>query len=55
MADLFVKSEAKAALENSSVSVDFYDALDDAVETLLTDVARRAGLNDRKTVQLWDL
>ena len=51
MADLIVKAAVKEALDAS----DFYDALDDEVDELLEDAARRAEANDRKTVQPRDL
>jgi histone H3/H4 len=38
-----------------NVSSDFYDALDDEVDQLLENAARRAEENDRKTVQPRDL
>jgi len=38
-----------------NVASDFYDALDEEVEELLADAARRASENDRKTVQPRDL
>lgn len=55
MADLIVKAAVKEALSDHNVSSDFYDALDGEVEELLDDAARRAGDNDRKTVQPRDL
>jgi histone H3/H4 len=55
MTDLVVKSNVKEALAGNNVSADFYDALDDEVEELLEDAARRAEANDRKTVQPRDL
>lgn len=55
MTDLIVKSNVKDAMEGMNVSADFYDALDDEVEALLTDAARRAEENGRKTVQPRDL
>ena len=55
MADLIVKSSVKERLQGNNVSADFYEALDDAVGELLTDAARRAEANDRKTVQPRDL
>jgi len=55
MTDLIVKSAVKEALEGNNVSADFYDALDEEVEELLEDAARRAEANDRKTVQPRDL
>ena len=55
MADLIVKAAVKEALDDMNVASDFYDALDDEVEELLEDAARRAEENDRKTVQPRDL
>ncbi len=55
MADLIVKAAVKEELEDQNVSSDFYAALDDEVEELLEDAARRAEANDRKTVQARDL
>lgn len=55
MTDLIVKSNVKNALAGNNVSADFYDALDERVEELLRDAARRAAANDRKTVQARDL
>ncbi|MFC7008962.1 MULTISPECIES: DUF1931 domain-containing protein [Halalkalicoccus] len=55
MADLIVKAAVKEALSEHNVASDFYDALDDEVEELLQDAARRAEENDRKTVQPRDL
>jgi len=55
MADLIVKNSVKEALDDMNVSRDFYDALDEEVEALLEDAARRAESNDRKTVQPRDL
>ena len=55
MADLIVHSTVKEQLADQNVSSDFYDALDSEVADLLTDAARRAGDNDRKTVQPRDL
>ena len=55
MADLIVKAAVKDAIENRNVSADFYDALDDEVQNLLEDAARRADANGRKTVQARDL
>jgi len=55
MADLIVKSAVKDALDDTNVSADFYEALDDEVAELLDDAARRAEANDRKTVQPRDL
>jgi len=55
MADLIVKSAVKDALDDTNVSADFYEALNDEVAELLDDAARRAEANDRKTVQPRDL
>lgn len=55
MADLIVKAAVKDALNEMNVASDFYDALDEEVQDLLDDAARRAGENDRKTVQPRDL
>ena len=55
MADLIVKNSVKEALEDMNVSRDFYDALDEEVDELLANAARRAEDNDRKTVQPRDL
>jgi histone H3/H4 len=55
MADLIVKSAVKDALNDTNVSADFYEALNNEVAELLDDAARRAEANDRKTVQPRDL
>ncbi|SEO19424.1 hypothetical protein SAMN05216388_100980 [Halorientalis persicus] len=55
MADLVVKSTVKEALDDKNVAGDFYEALNDEVEEVLEDAARRAEENDRKTVQPRDL
>jgi histone H3/H4 len=55
MADLIVKSAVKEKLDGQNVASDFYDALDQEVAELVEDAARRAGENDRKTVQPRDL
>jgi histone H3/H4 len=55
MADLIVKAAVKEELDDMNVASDFYDALDERVEELLEDAARRADANDRKTVQPRDL
>ena len=55
MADLIVKNSVKEALDDMNVSRDFYDALDEEVDELLENAARRAQANDRKTVQPRDL
>lgn len=48
MTDLIVKSNVKDALGDNNVSADFYDALNDQVQALLDDAARRAEANDRE-------
>ena len=55
MSDLIVKAAVKEALDENHVSGDFYDALDEEVEEILSDAAARADANDRKTVQPRDL
>lgn len=55
MSDLTVKSAVRDELEGNNVASDFFDALDEEVEELLEDAARRAESNDRKTVQPRDL
>jgi histone H3/H4 len=55
MTDLIVKSAVKETLDDHNVAADFYDALNDEVDELLHDAARRASANDRKTVQPRDL
>ncbi|PSQ22241.1 DUF1931 domain-containing protein [Halobacteriales archaeon QS_8_65_32] len=55
MANLIVKAAVKDQLDSMNVSSDFYDALDDEVDQLLENAARRAEENDRKTVQPRDL
>lgn len=55
MTNLIVNSNVKDALEGTTVSADFYDALNEEVEALLEDAARRAEANERKTVQPGDL
>lgn len=55
MAELIVKAAVKEYLEGHNVSSDFYDGLDEEVQDLLDDAARRADANDRKTVQPRDL
>jgi histone H3/H4 len=55
MADLIVKAAVKEQLDDMNVASDFYGALDEEVEELLEDAARRARENDRKTVQPRDL
>ena len=55
MANLTVKAAVKEALDDHHVSSDFYDALDEEVQDILDDAARRADANDRKTVQPRDL
>jgi len=55
MAELVVKAAVKEALSDMNVASDFYEALDEEVDELLADAARRAEENDRKTVQPRDL
>ena len=55
MADLVVQTAVKEALADKNVSADLYEALDEEVEELLADAARRAEANDRRTVQPRDL
>jgi histone H3/H4 len=55
MADLVVKAAVKEELSDMNVASDFYDALDEEVDELLSEAARRADENDRKTVQSRDL
>jgi len=55
MADLIVNSNVQDILDEMQVSGEFYDALDDEVEELLADAARRAQANDRRTVMPQDL
>lgn len=55
MSDLIVKAAVKEALSDNNVSSDFYDALNEEVQEVLDDAARRADANDRKTVQARDL
>jgi histone H3/H4 len=55
MTDLIVQSAVKERLDGMNVAAEFYDALDEDVEDLLEEAARRAEENDRKTVQPRDL
>ena len=55
MVDLIVQSKVKDQLEGMNVAADFYDALDQEVDVLVENAARRAQENDRKTVQSRDL
>jgi histone H3/H4 len=55
MADLIVKAAVKDTLDDKNVSSDFYEALNDEVESLLDAAADRSAANDRKTVQPRDL
>lgn len=55
MAELVVKAAVKEYFDDQNVAGDFYDALNEEVEDLLTDAAQRATDNDRKTVQPKDL
>jgi len=55
MTDLIVKSAVKDAVEGHPVAADFYEALNDEVDELLSEAAERAEANDRKTVDPRDL
>jgi histone H3/H4 len=55
MSDLIVKANVREALDDKNVSADFFNALNEDVEEILHDAARRAEANDRKTVQPRDL
>jgi histone H3/H4 len=55
MTDLIVKSAVKDAVEDHPVAADFYEALNDEVDELLSEAAERAEANDRKTVEPRDL
>ena len=55
MTDLIVKSAVRDAVENHPVSANFYQALNDEVDELLSEAAERAEANDRKTVEPRDL
>lgn len=55
MAQKVVKSAVRDHLEDKNVAADFFDALDEEVNDILEDAARRADANDRKTVQARDL
>jgi TRAP-type C4-dicarboxylate transport system substrate-binding protein len=55
MADVIVKAAVKDALNELNVSADFYDALDEEVQAVLEEAARRAQANGRQTVQARDL
>ena len=55
MADIIVKTAVRDAVDGLNVSADFYDTLDDEVQTLLDDAKCRAQANGRKTVQARDL
>ena len=55
MADLIVQSTVKDQFEEMNVAAEFYDALDEEVDSLLEWAAQRAQDNDRKTVQSRDL
>ncbi|PSP42084.1 DUF1931 domain-containing protein [Halobacteriales archaeon QH_6_64_20] len=50
-----VKVAVRERIEGLAVADDFYDSLDEAVGELLSDAARRAEANGRKTVQARDL
>ena len=55
MTDLIVKSAVKDTVEDHPVAADFYEALNDEVDELLSEAAERAEANDRKTVEPRDL
>lgn len=50
MADLIVKAAVRNAIDDQNVAADFYEALDDEVQTLLADATRRA---KEKRPHLW--
>ena len=54
-ADLIVKSNVRAQLDDFNISAEFFEELGSDVEELLQDAARRAEANNRKTVQPRDL
>jgi histone H3/H4 len=51
LSDISVSS----AVEDHPVAADFYEALNDEVDELLSEAAERAEANDRKTVEPRDL
>jgi histone H3/H4 len=53
--DVIIKAAVRDATDDLNVGGDFYDALNEEVQALLTDTARRANANGRKTVQARDL
>ena len=55
MTDLSAKAAARDATDDLNVGGDCYDALNEDVQDLLTDAARRAKANGRNTVQARDL
>lgn len=55
MADYVVQAAVREELDEHNISGDFFEALDEEVEELLEDAARRAEANDRVTVQPRDL
>jgi histone H3/H4 len=55
MADLIVQTQVREALDDYQVSAEFFEALDEEVEELLADAARRTEANDRTTVMPYDL
>ena len=55
MTDLVVKTGVREALDDYQVSADFFEALDQEVEELVEEAARRAEANDRSTVMTHDL
>jgi hypothetical protein len=52
---LVVKTAVRERIEGMAVASDFYEPLNEAVNELLDDAARRARANGRKTVQRRDL
>lgn len=55
MTDLVVKTGVREALDDYQVSADLFEALDEEVEELVEQAARRAEANDRSTVMIYDL
>ena len=53
--ELIIKSKIKAAVPELSVSSDVPEALNKKVLDLLSDAAKRAKLNGRRTLQARDL
>lgn len=52
---LIVKSAVRERVEEVNVAADFYEALNREVDELVSDAARRAEANGRRTVQPRDL